>query len=82
MLRKSWFVDALAKMFNQLINEPDLVITIPELFEFRLACIPKDVNDPAKLYRPISIQESVLNLLHRALLHQIQKPTSKYQFGT
>jgi hypothetical protein len=54
------------------------VITIPELFEFRLACIPKDVSDPEKLYRPISIQESVLNLLHRALLHKIQKPTSKY----
>jgi hypothetical protein len=78
MVRRGWFVKSLAKMFNQLINEPNLVITIPELFEFRLACIPKDVSDPEKLYRPISIQESVLNLLHRALLHKIQKPTSKY----
>jgi hypothetical protein len=74
MANVTWFTTFLADSFQTIINHPESVKDIPELFEFTLCCIPKDPNDPSKGNRPLAIQNSCLNIFHRILLNIIKRP--------
>lgn len=55
MVHTTWFTKFLADSFSNIINHPEAVKDIPELFEFNLNCIPKDIHDPSKGDRPLAI---------------------------
>ena len=61
-------------MFNDFLNNPELVKTFPEFFEFHQIEIPKDNDDIDRGLRPIAMQESALNILNRIVLGMIKKP--------
>ena len=63
---------------KRLLNHPlDTIKLIPELFEYRAIFIQK----PSGGLRPIAIQETILNVLHRVLLRMIQKDVFSEQMA-
>lgn len=50
-----------------MINDSELILKIPELFEFRSIFIPKDNGQP----RPIAIEESMLHIFSKLILRKL-----------
>ena len=69
---------ALKALYEQLLNNPVTTIgKFPLLYQFQASFLTK----PNGKLRPISMQESITNVLHKMLLRMIRKPTSKYQLA-
>ncbi|CAL6066808.1 Reverse_transcriptase/endonuclease [Hexamita inflata] len=68
--------------FNALMEKPELVKEMPNLFHYRLSLIPKS-SDPNSGFRPISNQESILTILNSLLLNKIivGKPIHQHQYA-
>ena len=58
----------LKNLFESLLNTPQTIIQIPELYEF----VPVFFEKPNGSLRPIAMQESILNILHTMILGKIK----------
>lgn len=68
----------MADVFTYIINNPDEIIKIPELYEFNIFCIQKDADNEKAGDRPISIQETILNIFHKLLVKEIRRKVSPF----
>jgi len=64
MVDKQDCLEIFKQTFDTLLNEPWKVKEIPQLYTFKLQFIPKASGG----IRPICIQESLLNVLHKLIL--------------
>ena len=63
------FLERIVDLFNQLIEFPDYVEHLPNLYKFRAIFIPKPNSDK---FRPISISETMLLLFHKLLTAKLR----------
>lgn len=63
------FVSLLTKLFNYLLNYPESIPKVRNLYKFRSVFIPKENGG----YRPIAICETTLLVFHKLLMHKLRE---------
>eukprot|EP00703_Trepomonas_sp_PC1_P001083 JAP95523.1 RT/endonuclease [Trepomonas sp. PC1] len=76
---QEYLLKFLVKCFNVLIKQPERIIEVSALFQYRSLFIEKP-GKPGN-YRHISMQETSLNLFHKVILNKIKKQLHPKQFA-
>ena len=69
--RHAGFICTITRIYNEILQNPERIKDIPNLYKFRAVFIPKK----EKGYRPIAIQETLLLVFHKILTQRLRNQT-------